>query len=137
MKNAAAPSWGRGTRAGRTNGERTVYPGLGRYRLEGVDRPGLLASGGVGVGLTVDRQEEEPSQQRKAEQAQTPWPGSLGPRLGCEWSGEVTAWTWPKRTRDGPSKGCPLQEVKRRHPPCFHFLLLPKYVACELLFLFF
>lgn len=99
--------------------------------------PGLLASGGVGVGLTVDRQEEEPSQQRKAEQAQTPWPGSLGPRLGCEWLGEVTAWTWPERTRDRPSKGCPLQEVKHRHPPCFHFLLLPKYVACELLFLFF
>lgn len=96
-----------------------------------------LASGGVGLGLTVDGQGEEPSQQKKAVQAQTPWPGSLGLRLGCECPGEGTARTWPERTRDGASEGRPLQKVKHRHLPCFHFLLLPKYVVCELLFLFF
>lgn len=88
---------------------------------------------GSGVGLTVDRQEEEPSQQRKAEQAQTPQAASARGWGEQAWRGHC--WT-VQRTRDRPSK-VPLQEVKHRHPPCFHFLLLPKYAACELLFLFF
>lgn len=133
----------------------SVYPDPGRYRLcEGVDRPGLLASGGVSVGLTGDGLGEEPSQQRKTVQAQTPGAEGVegvvcekkGPRLGQ--AAPARGWGVSARERSlpglgprgpgmGPSKGRPLQEVKHRHPPCFHFLLLPKCVACELLFLFF
>ena len=154
-KNTTAPSWGRGTRAGCRNGERTVYSDPGRYRLcDGVDRPGLLASCGVSVGLTVNGLGEEPSQQRKTVQAQSPGAEGVegvvcekeGPRLGQ--AALARGWGVSARERSlpglgprgsgtGASKGRPLQEVEHRHPPCFHFLLLPKCIVCELLFLFF